>query len=248
MTELELMLRDAARVVEWPSTPDMPGAVAGRLDHVERVPRPAPHRFRLRRPLALALAALLVLAAGAAAIPGVRDPVLELFGLRSVRVERVPRLPFAPHPGDRLALGARASIAAARRRLGFEPVVPAALANPAVYADFIPPGGQLGLVYRGGRLLLTEIKGDLQFQYLRKFLPPTTKITPVDIGGERGIWLHGGRHEFAYQDADGQIRTDSARLAGDTLLWRHGRLLLRLEGARSEAEALTIARSVRAAP
>jgi hypothetical protein len=68
------------------------------------------------------------------------------------------------------------------------------------------------------------------------------------IAGERGIWIHGAVHQFAYEDASGAIQTDSARLAGDTLLWLNRGLLLRLEGASSKAGALRIASSVREAP
>ena len=49
-----------------------------------------------RRSLALALAALALLAAGAAAVPAVRDAVGDLLGLDGATVERVPRLPASP--------------------------------------------------------------------------------------------------------------------------------------------------------
>ena len=250
MTQLELMLRDAATAIDWPPTPEIATAIVPRI-RAAGVARPAaraPRRFRLRRPLAIALAALLVLAGGAAAIPAVRDPVLDFLGLRGVEVKRVPQLPFRTNPGARLGLAPRLTLAQARRRLAFRPLVPAALPEPAVYVADYFPGGQLGLVYRSGRLLLTEVEGALRSQYLQKFVLPGTKIDRVVVAGQRGIWIHGQIHEIVYVDANGEIRPDRARLAGDTLLWRHGRLLLRLEGARSEAEALRIARSVRAAP
>ena len=52
--------------------------------------------------LALALVALLVLAGAAfAALPGVRDAVLEFFGLQGATVERRATLPPAPPPRRR---------------------------------------------------------------------------------------------------------------------------------------------------
>ena len=148
MTELELILTEAGATLEWPDTPDLAGRVAARIR------RPAGRAPRLRRPLVLALAALLILAAGAAAIPGVRH----FLGFGSVRVER------------------------------------------------------------------------------------------VTIDGAPGLWIHGALHQIVYEDRKGLIRPDTIRLAGDTLLWRRGPVLLRLEGARSRAEALRIAHSLRAAP
>ena len=205
--------------------------------------KPARRAPRLRRPLVLALAALLVLAAGAAAIPGVRH----FLGFGSVRVERVPKLPLKPGPGAKLALGTRTTLADAR--IGFQPLVPAALGRPpAVYVDRTPPGGQLSLVYRNGHLLVTEVQGRLRQQFLQKFVGPGTKVERVTIDGAPGLWIHGALHQIVYEDRKGLIRPDTIRLAGDTLLWHRGPVLLRLEGARSRAEALRIARSLRAAP
>jgi hypothetical protein len=254
MTTIEMMLRDAGAHAEWPPTPDLTQAVAARIatvatgsdparsDPVVRVGRP-----RLRRPLALALAALLVLAGGAAAVPGIREPVLDFLGLRSVKIERVPR-PLPVVPGTKLSLGRHTTLPAARRTLNFAPLVPSGLGDPVVYYDRFPPGGQLGLVYRQGRLFITEVQGRLETRFLFKFVGPGAKVDPVSVNGGRGLWLHGRPHQYAYADKAGEMRTDTVRLAGDVLLWRTGGVLLRLEGARSKGEALRIARSARAAP
>lgn len=245
MTELELLLRETAADVEFPRPPDMVAAVRERIA-TRRARAP---RFRLRRPLAIALAALLVATGGAAAIPSVREPVLDFLGLRSVRVERVPRLPFKPSPGDKLALGQRTTLAAASKRVRFHPVLPSALlSEPAVYLDTTIPGGALGLVYDNGHLLLTELQGGLRREFIQKFVTPRTHVAAVTVQGERGLWISGDVHEIAYLDKEGLIRPASIRLAGPTLVWRHNGLLLRLEGVRSKAAALRIARSVRAAP
>jgi hypothetical protein len=248
---IELMLQDAGAHADWPATPDLAAAVAGRIattgPSAAREPRPAGRpALRLRRPLALALAALLVLAAGAAAIPGIREPVLDFLGLRSVKIERVPR-PLPVVPGARLDLGQRTTLAAARPKLGFQPVTPTGLGTPVVWLDSFPQGGHLSLVYGGGRILFSEVRGRLLRQYLFKFVGPDARVDAVRVGGERGVWIHGQPHQYAYADPTGDIHTDTVRFAGDVLLWRRGELLLRLEGARSKAEALRIAGSVRAA-
>jgi hypothetical protein len=252
MTTLELMLRDAGEHAAWPATPDLAGAVGGRIaadgPDAARPPRglgrPSPG---VRRPLAIALAALLVLAAGASAIPGIREPVLDFLGLRSVKIERVPR-PLPVVPGARLDLGGHSTLAAARPMLGFQPVLPSGLGAPVVWLDTLPQGGQLSLVYGRGRILFSELRGDLERRFLFKMVGPDARVDALRIDGERGVWIHGHTHQFAYADPSGAIRTDSVRFAGDVLLWRRGELLVRLEGARSKAEALRIARSVRAAP
>jgi hypothetical protein len=245
MNELELMLSGAGADIEWPATPDMTSGVAERI---QRAPQPARvRRTRVWRPLAIAFAALLLLTATAAAIPGIREPVLDFLGLRSVKIERVPG-PLPAAPGASLGLGNRTTLAAARGRLAFTPLVPAGLGDPTVYYEGFPPGGQLGLVYDKGTLFITEVQGQLQTQYLFKFVGPDAKVDRVRINGERGVWIHGQPHQFAYADKTGEIRDDTVRTAGDVLLWRNGDLLLRLEGARSKADALRIARSVRESP
>jgi hypothetical protein len=180
-------------------------------------------------------------------VPGVRDPVLDFLGLRSVKVERVPRLPLRPAPGARLRLGSRTTLAAAARQLAFRPLVPTALGRATVYLDGSVPGGELSLVYRGGGLILTEVEGRLRREFMRKFVGPGTAVERVAIADAPGLWIHGALHEVVYEDARGTIRPETVRLAGATLLWRRGSMLLRLEGARSKQEAITIAASVRAA-
>lgn len=239
MSNLELLLRETE--VEFPATPDLAGAVSRRLQKPARALRP----MRLRRSLAIAFASLLLLAAGAAAaVPDLRNPVLEWLGLRSVRVERVPATPDLPRraPGSDLGLGDRMPLAAALKEIRFKPVIPSGLGDPTAYVSYVVPGRALSLVYRGGNLLLTQLRGGLPQEYLRKFVGPGVPIDRVEVNGSRGIWIGGESHGLVYEDANGQVRNDSARLAGPTLLWRRGDLLLRLEGAGSRAEALRLAR------
>jgi hypothetical protein len=250
MTPLELMLREAGAEIAWPATPDLASAVVPQIQgltdrQIGDTPR-APRRMRVRRPLALALAILLLLAATAAAVPGIREPVLDWLGLRSVKVERVPR-PLPEPPGLGLGLGEHTTLAKAVARIEFKPLIPTGLGRPAVYYEAFPAGGQLALVYRGGNLFITEVQGNLRREYLFKFLQPGTGVSAVTINGERGLWFQ-GQHQYAYADRNGDIRTDSVRTAGKVLLWRSGDLLLRMEGARSKQEALRIARSLGEAP
>lgn len=252
---LEQMLRDAGASADWPRTPDLEARIRARLGAdrstkgagARSLAHSAPRvRLPIRRALVLGLAVLLAAAASAAAVPGVRNSVLDWLGLRSVRIERVPR-PLPEPSGARLSLGRQMPLADARRRIAFVPLLPIGLGAPTVYYEDFPAGGRLGLVYRGGQLFLTEVEGSLDSRFLFKFLEPGTPVERVRIRGQRGLWL-AGMHQFAYADRNGQIRTESVRTTGPVLLWRRSRLLLRLEGARTKAEALRIATSLRAAP
>jgi hypothetical protein len=245
MTPLEQMLQATAAEIAWPDTPDLASAVVPRMEvpgaSMRGTAARAPKRIRFRRPLVIALAALLLLAGSALAIPAVRD----WLGLSTVEVQRVPR-PLPTVPGQRLSLGTHLPLAAALAKLEYRPVIPTGLGTPTVFYDPFPAGGQLGLVYPKG-IVITEVQGHLT-RYLQKFIPPGTTLDEFKIDGRRALWIHGALHQYGYADRTGQIRTDSVRTAGDVLLWRYKDLLVRIEGARSKQQAVAIARSAREAP
>jgi hypothetical protein len=246
MSPLEQMLKATAAEIDWPATPNIEAAVVPRLQGARPLQAgdtsaATGRRVRFRRSLVIALAALLVLAGSALAIPAVRD----WLGLSSVEVKRVPK-PLPVFPGEKLGLGTRVTLDTARAKLEFRPVIPAPLGAPTVYYDPVPTGGQLGLAYPRG-VVITEVQGHVG-PYLRKFIPPGTAVNRLTINGDRALWIHGALHQYAYVDKTGRIRTDSVRTAGDVLLWRHRGLLVRIEGARSKAQALATARSAREAP
>ena len=245
MTPLEQMVRAAGANADWPETPDITSGVVPRIQgltdrQIGDTP-PGRRRISARRSLAIALAALLLLAGSALAIPAVRD----WLGLSTVEVKRVPK-PLPAVPGARLSLGTRVPLDAALAKLEFRPVIPATLGKPTVYYDPFPAGGQLGLAYPKG-IVVTEVEGHLT-RYLQKFIPPGTKLDEFTIGGGRALWIHGALHQYAFADRNGQIRTDSVRTAGDVLLWRYKNLLVRIEGARSMQQAVAIASSAREVP
>src|SRR4051812_5587943 len=187
MTPLEQMLRAAAAEAEWPPTPDLEAAVLPRIEadleaavvppiegvtarHTGDTDRPGHRlRFRFGRPLAIALAALLLLAGSALAIPAVRD----WLGLSTVEVKHVPG-PLPVVRGARLALGTHVPLDVARAKLGFTPLLPRGFGSPTVYYDPFPAGGQLGLVYPD-RIVVTEVEGHLT-RYIAKFIPPGTSV------------------------------------------------------------------------
>ena len=247
MTELELKLLALGRGLDAPQVPDLWPPVRAGL-----AAGPVAQRFRKRRALVLAFAALAVAVAAAFAVPPARTAILDWLSLRGVKIERLPELPRAPVGAD-LRLGRPVSLAEARRLAGYRVLLPSLVGfeRPSeVWFGPSLPGGQVAFVYRRSdsrhpRILLTQFRAEPGFQYIGKLAGPGTRIEPVTVDGEPGYWLEGEPHAFLFVDPQGRIRDETLRLAGNTLLWKHGALTLRLEGVRTKAEALAIARAMR---
>lgn len=262
MTELERLLTQLGRELDYPPTPDLAGAVVSRVHGVEPGPAKAvrPRLLPpagLRRALALALVALLLLAGTVlAAAPGVRDAVLEFFGLQGATVERVETLPTPPAQ-QRLDLGGRTTLEQAPDRLAFEPLVPTDLGDPDfVYTREPPSGGELSLAYRPRPglprarttpygLLVSEFRGDIHPDLVGKLAGPSTRIERLRIDGRPAVWIEGAQHFFFYRDPNGNVVEGELRLAQNVLLLERGRLLVRFEGAFDRERAVAIARSLR---
>ena len=236
MSELETRLAELR--VEWPPEPDVTARVRTRLEA-----KPRPRRFRPAWAVALAI---LVVGGGVAAVPPARSAVLRWLGIEGVRIQRVP---VAPTPAPTTV--ARWTSASARRSRR-DTLVPDALGRPdAVYTE----GDHVTLLYRprrglpesaqtGAGALLSQFPGRTHPQLIRKLAGPGTTIERVRVDGEPGYWLGGDVHSLIYEDPSGGIRESPMRLAGPTLVWRHGDLTLRLEADVSKSRALAIARSV----
>ena len=269
MPELDRMLTQLGRELEYPPTPDLARGVAGRV-RAGAAATPPEGRSRarrrilppasLRRALVLALVALLLLAGTVfAAVPGVRDAVLEFFGIQGATVERRAQLPEPPELRP-LDLGGRVTLSEAAAELDFTPLVPAALGDPdAVYVRRELPGGELSLAYRPRpglpaarttrlALLASEFRGDLHPDLVGKLAGPGTRIEQLQVGGRPAIWIEGARHFFFYRGPDSNLIESELRLAQNVLLIERGRVLVRLEGAFDRGRALEIAHSLAPSP
>jgi hypothetical protein len=266
MADLERLLTHLGRELEYPPTPDLAAEVAGRLrtgaaaDSGPAAPRRRPRLLPaagLRRALALALVALLLLAGTVlAAVPDVRDAVLELFGLQGATVERRTTLPDPPAPRP-LDLGRRTTLAGAAHDLAFRPLVPADPGTPdSIYVRGAVAGGELSLAYRARPglpragttrlgLLVSEFRGDLHPDFVGKLAGPGTEIERLRVDGQPSIWVEGAQHFFFYRDPKGNLVERDLRLAQNVLLVERGRLLVRLEGAFERQRAIAIAGSLR---
>ena len=222
MAELERELRALAAAIEVPPAPDLAGPVRARLGERRR-----PRYLRLA---AIAVALLAVALGAAFAVPDSRSALLRFLGLKGVTVIQVDKVP-AVGTGP-LVFGERATLASARRDLGFEPLLPRLGRPDDIRID--RAAGELIVLYRG-RIRLSE------FQPGGPILTKLTKIgngvQPVRVNGGQGIWVPEGHVVFELGR--------QPRLAGNTLLWEQGDLTLRLEGRFTEAQALKIAASVR---
>ena len=252
MSALEQRLYEVGADLAYPRTPDLAPAV------VERFPAQRRRRHSsLGRTVAIALAGLLLVTGAAFAVePGLRHAVLDWLGLRSVRIERTPSIPaLPPGPAGRdLGLGRRTYLRDALARVSFRALLPRRPPDE-VYLANSPPGGQIAFVYRPRPglpraqgtttgLLITEFRGSQPREYVNKSLGPGTRISFVRVGPDPGVWIAGRPHEFAYLDARGQARPETLRLAGNTLLWNHHGVLVRLEANVSQQTAIEIATSL----
>ena len=210
----------------------------------------------LRRALVLALVALLVLAGTVlAAAPGVRDALLEFFGLQGATVERRSDLPTPPARAPAGARPAHDPRRGGRASSPFEPLVPSALGEPD--GVYLRGDEELSLAYRAGPglpraattrlgLLVSEFRGDLHPDLHRqdrgrghgdRAAARGRRACDLDRGGAALLLLPRRRAADA--------REGELRLAQNVLLLESGPLLVRLEGAFDRERALEIARSLR---
>jgi hypothetical protein len=231
--ELEQRLVALSATLELPPAPDVVPVVLARLPVRTR------RRRRVRRTLAAAFAATLLLAGSAMAIPPTRYAILRIVGLRGVRIERVSRLPPLVS-GSWHGLGQRIQLARARHAASFTALLPPRSA--AAFLGHDVPGGRISLLI--GRLLVIEFRGT-PTPFIFKFIGPGTAVKFVRVNGGSGVYLSGAPHEVSYRAKTGQVQTDRVRLAGNVLIWQQGYLTIRIEGTRTLEQARTLARSLR---
>jgi hypothetical protein len=236
--DLELALAGCGRELSFPPTPDLVASVSRRLEAAHR-----PQRTR-RRLLVLAFALLLATAGIAAGVTA------GLHGLGVVFVDKIPPVT----PGKSLDLGLRVKQDELRRLVSFKVIVPGPpLGKPdAWFVENIQEERAITLVWgahaklppirHGVSILATETPGRVEPGFASKFVGPGTKVESVKINGSPGLWFRGTPHVIAWSDG-GAFQQQDVRLVGNVLVWNEGSLLVRIEGARTLAEARQLARS-----
>ena len=236
MTELELSLVALGRELEIPATPDLSSAVMRQL-----APR---GRRRFSRPVALAVAfALLALLAATLAIPDARSALFRVLHIGGEEIQFVDELPqVSPGYGIDVTLGREVTLDAARResrvRLRMLDEKP-----DRVYVDFNRTVWFLYGTPEHVRLLLAQtpkVRLDEVLMF-KKIAAGGTKVEGVSVGGAQGYFLSGEPHEVMLVKRNGDIVSDSVRLAQDVLIWSQGGITYRLEGDFGKGEALHLA-------
>ncbi len=249
--------------IDYPSVPDLAATVRARLSTPDAAragstrqpgsPGRAHWLGSLRRRVALAIVAVVLVVGGALAVsPAARTAVAQWLGPRGIILFPLPRRLPAP-AGAGLQLGDRVPLTTAQARVAFRILTPTTLGAPdEVYVRRIAGDNVIALVYRArpglpaaphtsAGALLTEARGTV----FAKFFDPATRVEYVTVDGQPGYWLTGRPHLFAYLDAQQRVRPETLRLAGDTLLWNRDGLVLRLETALPRNAALRLAANVR---
>lgn len=232
MAELERDLREVGPLLAWPSEPDLVPGVRARLG--EAAPRG--FGFSRRRMLVLALAVLVVGLGAAFAVPSARTAILDFFHIGGETIVRVDTLPNAPRRSPIAGLAGPMSVEDATKRAGFNPILPPK--HGGIYAE----DGIL-VTYIGPRTVLTEARGELGT--MKKVASPQTRLEPVRVNDHDGLWISGAPHVVYYFDSQGLGQLKHVRIAGNTLVWAIGSVTLRIEGPLTQAQALSLASSIR---
>ena len=202
-------------------------------------------RARSRRTVAIVAVASVGLAA-CAAIPPVREAVVELFRANGIVVRQAPRNPPSS-PARSTApvyagLGDQVTLAEARRGSDGRLLVPTALGAPDV-------------VFRRGALVTLGYGGDQPRWLVMEVVEPSTvllekialsgsHVRRLTVNGRPGVWIEGPQ-ELVYVGLDREPRVEEARLAANTLIWEQDGASLRIETPQDLTEALRVAASMR---
>lgn len=254
---LERALADLRRHVELPATPDIAAAVVAEI----RTRGPRRIRAPYRRRVAWALAACVVAAGlGLSLSRDARDAVAGFPGIGGVRIAfgSGPSPAASPSTESHLPLGRPVTLDDARAEVDFRVVVPHAggIARPDhVYVAGFPPGGSVSLVYdaddslpeasaTGIGLVVTEFEASLEPELVKKVIGTQATLRPTRVGDDPAYWIQGPHTVFFYRDRTGAIRQSTVRIAGNTLLWEHDGVTLRIESALDLARARRVAESM----
>lgn len=176
--------------------------------------------------------------------PAVRAAVADWFGFAgvSVRLDPTPRPSVAPSPPR---VDGTTTLAEARKLVAFEPVIPTVL-GPPQGVELSADRRLLSMswtVEGAGSVRLDQFDGRLDYTFAKT----ASGVEFTSVAGSFAMWFD-KPHEVVVLNADGTSRTETARLAGHTLIWEYGETALRLEGDLTRARAMEIANTVTTLP
>lgn len=188
-----------------------------------------------RRRIALVVGAVLLVVL---VTPPVRAAVADWFGFGGVLVERGPPVRGDASPPPEAAQGR--SVAEAAASVDFTLSFPEELGEPDG-VEVSPDGRLVSMSWSTdeyGVVRLDQFDAMLDFTVLKR----TPGVFYAAVSGGDGLWFE-EPHEVVLLEPDGSRRTESARLAGHTLIWLDDDTTLRLEGDLSLDRAVEIAES-----
>jgi hypothetical protein len=246
MNQYDDLVRELEALGRSLDSPESAGLVTAVLERVEVLPTPSPSRWQRwrhsvaelartwRRVTTLVVVAVLV---ALAATPPVRAAVADWFGFAGVRIEQGPdRGDEAPPPPS---ADSTMSVAEAAELVGFTVLVPDELGKPgAVEISDDRVIVSMSWTTDAGPVRLDQFDGRLDFTIAKT--SPGAEF--VAVNGGDAIWFE-RPHEVVVLDEEDNPRTETARLAGQTLIWPMEDTTLRLEGDLTREEAVAIAES-----
>lgn len=146
-----------------------------------------------------------------------------------------PGTPSAPSSMTSLLPGTDVGLPQAATLLGFRPLLPTKLGDPA-RVEVSTDHRVLTLTWPDG-VVLTEFAGAPDPLFVKT---QVNDVQYVNRGVFTGYWFPGG-HTLIYRDSAGVEHAESARLSAQTLVWTVGDLTLRLEGDLTLDRAVQIA-------
>ena len=250
MNDHDLLVRDLTRLArDLPPARPTAGLATGVLERVRTQPTPVPRPPTpwstvwsrcvswlqpWRRRVAVAVLALLV---ALLATPPVRAAVSDWFGFAGVIVQRGPAATedAPPPPGVEDAM----TVAEAAELVGFTPLLPGELGEPSA-VDVSADRTIVSMTWAGadGPVRLDQFDGRLDYRIAKT----SPGVRYAAVAGTDALWFD-RPHEVVLLDDEGEPRTESARLAGHTLIWPVGDLTMRLEGDLSLSRAVEVASS-----
>ena len=244
--DLDRLVDDLARLgrgIPAPApTADFTTAVLVRVA-VLPTPAPSPNPWyrdladlavRWRRRIVVAVVALLV---ALLATPPVRAAVVDWFGFAGVIVQRGPvaedDAPPPPRVDDEMTVAEAADL------VGFTPRVPTELGEPdAVDVSADRVFVSMSWDTAAGTVLLEQFDGRLDFRIAKS----SPDVQYAAVAGVDALWFE-EPHEVVILDEQDRPRTETARLAGHTLIWPLDDVTMRLEGDLSLERAVEIGSS-----
>lgn len=238
MTDLETALTELGHHILFPETPHVAERI---LSTIADSNADSATRTVLPRWVTVAVAAVIA-AILLVSMPVTRRAIADMLGIGAVELSFVDSLP--PVDALRDPTGTEMTLDDARALVTFR-VLSLPIEPSKVYVDLRVPGGMITVSYSGSRggdaLSITQMEATTDRGAIEKLLGPGTTVTEVDVGGDFGYWIEGEPHVVIVFDKNGAFYEDSPRLAGNTLLFVHDGVTVRIEGSLNLAQALSVA-------